>query len=91
MYSDVGKKIMGLAKVCSWIIFISSIIICLCYIIDGWGWYIDPLAWIWLGIGVLSFIASWPLYGFGQLVDDVHAMRNQTTAPATQNDELPEL
>ena len=90
MYSEVGKKIMGLAKICGWICLICGALIWIIYLTDG-NSYNNTVGWIWFAVGVFHFISSWPLYGFGQLIDDVHIMRNQTTAPATQNDELPEL
>ena len=90
MYSDVGKKIMGLAKVCSWICLICGALIWIIYLTDDSS-YNNTVGWIWLAVGVLTYISSWTVYGFGQLVDDVHAMRNQTTTPTTLNDELPEL
>ena len=91
MYSEVGKKIMGLAKACGWITFICGVIIWVIIIADG-NSYNNMPGWIWLGIGVLSFISSWPLYGFGQLIDDVHAMRERSSEPvATPDDELPDL
>lgn len=91
MYSDVGKKIMGLAQVCGWICVICSAIIWLVNMADG-DQYNNTAGWIWLAFGVLSFISSWAVYGFGQLVDDVHAMRNQIAEPEiAEDDELPEL
>ena len=90
MYSNVGKKIMDLATICGWITFVCGVLIWLGYIADGSS-YNNSVGWIWLGVGVAGFISSWPLYGFGQIVDDIHAMRNQAPASATQNDELPEL
>ena len=90
MYSDVGKKIMGLAIICGWICLICGALIWIIYLTD-YSSYNNTVGWIWLAVGVLTYISSWTVYGFGQLVDDVHAMRNQTTAPDTLNDELPEL
>lgn len=86
MFSNIGKKLMGLAKVCAWLTFISSIILFFFTLNNS---LLESL--IWFVAGALSFLSFWPLYGFGQLIDDVHAIRNQVTSPATQNDELPEL
>jgi hypothetical protein len=36
--------------------------------------YIAPV------IGVVGFVSSWFMYAFGQLVDDVHAMREKMGA-----------
>ena len=48
--------------------------------------------------GAVLFAASWPLYGFGQLVEDVSALRQRTehgaaksSAPAETFGDLPEL
>lgn len=91
MYSEVGKKIMALAKVCGWIVLISCALIWLVILGNG-DPYDNTLAWVALGVGVIYFISSWPLYGFGQLIDDVHAMRERSSEPvATPNDELPDL
>lgn len=101
MYSNVGKKIMGLAKVCAWICLIACVITWIILICNGYenryGDYIyitedDVYGWAALIFGVLYFVSSWPLYGFGQLIDDVHTMREKTSEPvATLSDELPEL
>ena len=90
MYSDVGKKIMGLSQVCGWICIIGSAIIWLINMADG-DRYNNTAGWIWLVFGVLSFISSWVTYGIGQVVDDVHAMRNRIVEPVVEEDELPEL
>ena len=101
MYSEVGKKIMGLAKICGWICLIACVLTWLILVTNGYeDWYGDHVyiteddvfGWAALIFGVLSFIASWPLYGFGQLIDDVHSMRKEADAPAVlPNDELPDL
>ena len=48
--------------------------------------------------GAALFAASWPLYGFGQLVEDVSALRQRaehgaakSSAPAETFGDLPEL
>ena len=37
----------------------------------------DIWAWVALVTGVLGFISSWIAYGLGQIVDDIHAMREK--------------
>lgn len=89
MYKDIGKKIMLLAVAFGWIIGIASGIAA-CYFFYE---YDILLGVITLVTAIVSILMTWPLYGFGQLVDDVHAMRHapkQETAPV-QSDELPEL
>ena len=42
--------------------------------------------------GALSvMLTAFPLYGFGQLVDDVHQMKRQTQGDTVVADELPDL
>ena len=87
MYKNVGKKIM---KIAQW----SSLIMNGICLIAAIAWLSEEIyagVLIAVAVGALATVASWPLYGFGQLVDDVHAMRNQSAEPAAQNDELPEL
>lgn len=89
MYQNVGKKIMTLAKVCGWICLIAGILSWFILLCIGYGY----MSWIGLLSGILSFVSSWPLYGFGQMVDDVNAMRKgaENTAEAAPSEELPEL
>ena len=87
MYNNVGKKIM---KIAQW----SSLVMNVICFIAAIAWISEEIyagVLIAVAVGALSTVASWPLYGFGQLVDDVHAMRNQSAEPAAQNEELPEL
>ena len=44
-----------------------------------------------LVLGLLCVVTSWPLYAFGQLVEDVHAMRTGGVEKAPVSDELPDL
>ena len=91
MYANIGKKIMALTKICSWVTIVCSVIIWLIILADG-NADNNTVAWIWLGVGILYFISSWTVYGFGQLIDDVHAMRIKSDiAAVVSNDELPEL
>lgn len=90
MYDNVGKKIMTLAKVLGWIFLIAGIITAIVFMSFGWKFFIviAPL----IG-GVLLYVSSWILYGFGQLVDDINAMR-YAAKEADRNavsEELPEL
>lgn len=87
MYKNVGKKIM---KIAQW----SSLIMNGICLIAAIAWLSEEIyagVLIAVAVGALATVASWPLYGFGQLVDDVHTMRNQSAEPAAQNEELPEL
>ena len=72
MFNDVGKKIMVWAKVLCWIYIIAGIIAFFVYGIqeEEWG-----IAFACLLGGFAFVVSAWFLYGFGQLIDDVHEMR----------------
>lgn len=90
MYDNVGKKIMTLAKVLGWIFLIAGIITAIVFMSFGWKFFIVIASLIG---GVLLYVSSWFLYGFGQLVDDVSAMRYAAKEADrdTVSEELPEL
>ena len=90
LYSNIGDKVCKVAMVCGCIGIVCAII----------GFFIwagnsfDEIAGLILAaIGVFCLLSSWPLYAFGQITNDVHAMR--TSAPAKvsapQYSDLPEL
>lgn len=75
MFNDVGKKIMVWAKVLCWIYIIAGIISFLLFGIqeEEWGIAFGCL------LGGFAFVVSaWFLYGFGQMVDDIHSIRNSS-------------
>lgn len=91
MYKNVGKKIMVLAQVCGWLLLVAGAIAWLYFLCNGYS-RDDSIGWIYLLAGVVGFVFSWPLYGFGQMVDDVHTMRNGAAKPVeVPSEELPEL
>ena len=92
MYKNVGKKIMVLAQVCGWTCLIAGSIAWL-YFLGNDRSRDNYIGWICLAVAVVGLISSWPLYGFGQLVDDVNAMRKSAEKPAeaAPSEELPEL
>lgn len=68
LYTNIGKKIKGLAK----IIFIISSVCCILYGIMLIAEDIDlvPLGTVYTLVGpIASWIASWLLYAFGEFVD----------------------
>ncbi len=92
MYKDVGNKIKLLGKIVGWVLLIVGCIVWLSLISNGekvtYGLYYtysefelnkadDAWGWVALVTGVLGFVASWIVYGFGQIVDDIHAMREK--------------
>jgi hypothetical protein len=90
MYNDIGEKIQLIGRISGWTLLSLSALAFLVMACDS-SYYIQDLCWIPLVIGVMGFISSWFICGFGQLVDNVHALRGQSVEPAAQNDELPEL
>ncbi len=90
MYKNDGQKIMMLAQLCGWICLIGGTIAALIFWTDDsrGNNFIGSIIFI---SGIVSFLSSWALYGFGQLVDDVNAMRNGKSAEVVPDDELPEL
>lgn len=83
---------MTLAKVMACIYGIAAVITGIA------SWATSEEFWTFLvcvGSGAVMVISCWPLYGFGMLIDDVHAMRvrGSAAAPVAEEaaDELPEL
>ena len=76
MYSNIGKKVQTLAKILGWLLLIAGAIVWITRM-DTPSSYDDGLGWIALAAGAIGYVLSWPLYGFGQLVDDTHAMREK--------------
>lgn len=111
MYDNIGKKIQTISQIVGWAALIIAVLTWFVLIINGesvptyYGYdkFVfdttdDWIGWVALIAGGTYYIASWFIYGFGQLVDDVHAMRDQNTAPAPQEgsssvsyNNLPEL
>lgn len=88
MYTNVGNKIKVIAQVAGWFWLIVGVIAWIYWLGDGENLF----AWISLLTGICVYFSSWFTYGFGQLVEDVHAMRKEASEPVVaQNDELPEL
>ena len=94
LYKNIGDKVCKWAVFCGWVGVFAVVIgmICMLLWLDG-----DDVFMI-LGIacmasGVLSVISSWPLYAFGQITNDIHAMQESGLgmAAAKQEEELPEL
>ena len=78
LYKNIGEKIKGWAKWVFIIGAISSIIGALGMLFsaeDEWMLIVGLLA---LVVGPLvAWVSSWLLYAFGQITDDLHAMRNK--------------
>ena len=91
MYNNVGKKIMVLAQILGWVGLIAGIITWIVLLSN----YEKVGGWLSLLGGILSFVFSWFMYGFGQLVQDVHDKSVQLKADVdvkrTSTNELPDL
>lgn len=92
MYDKIGDKIQTLAKALGIIDLAAGAICALVGLVIGFGgdgW------WVFLGGifgGAAGYVGTWTLYGFGQLVNDVHALRNaRTGAQAPSADEIPDI
>ena len=62
-----------MAVICAWIDCIALIITAFVFFSDE-----EPIGWAFLVSAPLVFVASWPMYGFGQLIEDVAAIRSRT-------------
>ncbi|MBQ9085007.1 MAG: hypothetical protein IJY24_05050 [Clostridia bacterium] len=93
LFSNIGKKIMALAKILCWVGISCSVIAWVSGLIASADSY-EPgitilLAFVVLVVGFLiSWIGSWTMYAFGQLVDDNQNLRAQLS---NLNKEIGEL
>ena len=77
LYKNIGGKIKNLAIWTFIVEAIGSVITGFVFLIDGgledawWALFIIILG------PVVAFVSSWILYAFGELVEDVHAMRRE--------------
>ena len=95
MFDNVGGKIKTLAAVLGWIDLIAGFIVALAFWTGEMGFWTGMIP---LLAGAILFAASWPLYGFGQLVEDVSTLRQRaehgaakSSVPAETFGDLPEL
>lgn len=92
MFSNIGKRIKKYAKyyaVCGFLFAAVGLVVAI-----GCGF--DDVGLICLISGVVvgccTFVSSWFVYGFGQLIDDVHEIRNKDkNRNETHFEELPDL
>lgn len=76
---------MTLAKVLAILDFVGAIIIGIAFDEGFLGFVYGIL------IGVFAVIMCWPLYGFGQIVDDVHKMTKGDVVETVKTEDIPEL
>lgn len=90
MYENIGKKIQMFAVINAACITIAGILAWIIMLFND-RQADNVLAWVCLVIAIGALSASWPLYGFGQLVEDVHELRVNSKVSIPQNDTLPDL
>lgn len=96
MYSHIGKKIKFLAGFFGILIFLIGLIMGIILLKEASDAYTEiekyllkREGWNFIVIGLIGFVATWVLYAYGQLVDDVHELRDMseqritTTQPDT--------
>lgn len=81
MFDNIGEKIKGLATAICWIGIIASVLVGFCIIILG-GVYFYAGLHVFIGLVVLvigpllSWVCSFFMYGFGQLIENSDALVN---------------
>ncbi len=82
MYGNVGKKIQKLGFVIGMFLLIAGIATCVIMLSMANEIRDQDMIWAFIApvLGVLGFVGSWITYAFGQLVDDIHAIREKMDA-----------
>ncbi len=85
MYDNIGKKIKSLAAFIGIAFLVIGVFLGLYFLCNqhevGWQgkqeFYKadDWIGWVALLSGIIAEILSWPLYGFGQLIEDTETIR----------------
>lgn len=89
MFNNIGKRLKEIAIVVALLDIVGTIVLAVsAYDI----YYSGTAVIIVLLLGALSTIlTTFSLYGFGQLVDDVHQIKEQSKGASVDTDELPDL
>ena len=77
MYNNVGKRIQIIAKVIGWLLLIGGLITWFMFCLNNSYSRDDLWGWLAFAFGIIGFVSSWFIYGFGQVVDDVHFLREK--------------
>lgn len=92
LYSNVGGKLQLIAKICGVVGLVCAAIGILVMLLTGFDDEALLAGIICVVAGISCIVSSWPLYAFGQLVNDVHDMRSNTkNEPDFEPVELPEI
>ena len=73
MYKNIGVKIKLLADLCGILFLVVGIGGGLYFLLND-PWTDDRLVWPLLAGGIVGFLSSFPLYGFGELIENVQAI-----------------
>lgn len=91
MFTDIGKKIMNLAKVACILGIIVSIIYGIILISNSNSYYDNGMTGAGFTVILVGSLGSWlgsfVIYAFGQLTDDIHAMREENVSITAQKNE----
>jgi hypothetical protein len=77
LYKNIGDKVCKVAKFCG-VLSVIFVLLGLLFVIIGINDYDDYLLFSGIAtvaFGVVGVVASWPLYAFGQITNDIHAIR----------------
>lgn len=88
LYENIGGKIKNWAKRLFVIEAIGGIIAGIALLIDNGfedGWW---ALFIMIGGPIVAWVFSWILYAFGQIVDDIHEIRNQNQSTGNTHQNL---
>ena len=86
MYDNIGGKIKGLAKVGFAVMALGSFIAGIAVLSNG-SKSNETLGVLLMLLGpVVSWISSWMLYGFGEIIDKLCAIEKNTRTPSTKSE-----
>lgn len=87
LFNHVGRTIQNYAIISVIIDIIAVVLLCILTLGDA-----PFIALIVLACGLgYALIFAFPIYAFGQLVEDIHKTQENTSGKETDIDELPEL
>lgn len=91
MYKNIGKKIKVFAQIWGYVGVISGAILAVYFLSQRYQ-YERMIGWISLGGGFVMFLSSLPLFCMGQIVDDLHILRQIAEKDTVStSEELPKL